>query len=1004
MKHLILFLVSGIWLLTSPIAPAIIDANANGVSDLWEKAHNNGQLLPQTFDPQADPDGDGWTNAWEAAAGTDPGDANAPSGILCPDIACVPAVMGTDGGGQPIVITPESVVISWTTLPGKQYTLLYSPDLSANSWLPVGEPFIGMGYICEFGFPNADADLIFLRVAVTDLDSDLDGLTNSEEFALGTIAALADSDGDGSNDFDEIANATLPLIRDTDGDGVLDGDEARAGTDPLLAEDLDDDDMPDDWEKFMSASLLEIFPDPVHWGTRYAHLASHDLEPGQCYTSDGITASEACAVMANTDDAEAGEGIQFEWQEKSEYMHGSYDPVNEPPYRGGGDSSSPEWSQRYVSSSYDDGSSLSSVGLLSRHSALAWAPVSVRDGPGGNYKPLFSAFPREPYPPEYIAQLGIHAYSNFYTSPEDTDGSYSNGGAKKSFRVRLASRRPVGQKVVANWLRIKYTGFFNSSIDLDQLQEVSAEQMEIVKGGMFSGWMAADPALPAASTGLGDANNETLIPSELKVAWGNHEIPPTKEDGDGAWALLNFDDDDNDGGPWGDGQTTLKGDLDDVDEVTGENDLLRLGMRGVREAGVRQRLKFDPTHIRIWKTESKGGDAEKVVSELTDFDATVATWTVWHVEGIKPHDDDQGTIVTLQEKWPGKGWVDGDSVKIRVAHPVVVVYGDGDLWNGDDKQELNGFLSERVGTDPTRIRRTFAGSGTTYLIGGKSQDGHDVCYSVTPLSANATPTTPALAEKWLKLALQTPNTHICLTGHCNYGVGLALGSNFTRMDQFFNSSAGGCASISRTHFGAEHHDPLAVQSSNNFQWRPAVIADRNAIAAVNPENRMLQGAGILPNVGRYPHVGSPVPAGNNTWATQNSPWANMDAGGNITLQGHIKWHYIADPDLDGNGANDEHSILQTGNADVPANLQYRSLMLNQCNTYRSLLESFLHGTVISSWATVSSTQSTRTYVQGLLDGWSWTKMDEELDDQEEDSGSDGDPRYPSYKAFHVTSF
>jgi hypothetical protein len=60
--------------------------------------------------------------------------------------------------------------------------------------------------------------------------------------------------------------------------------------------------------------------------------------------------------------------------------------------------------------------------------------------------------------------------------------------------------------------------------------------------------------------------------------------------------------------------------------------------------------------------------------------------------------------------------------------------------------------------------------------------------------------------------------------------------------------------------------------------------------------------------------------------------------------------------------------LNTGNADVPANLRYRSLMLNQCNGYRSFLESFKHGTVISSWATVASSKTTRTYFRGLLDG------------------------------------
>ena len=69
--HLFL-LVSCLWLLSSAIAPAIIDSNDNGMSDLWEQHFNNEELFPESFDPTADPDGDGWSNLQEATAGTDP--------------------------------------------------------------------------------------------------------------------------------------------------------------------------------------------------------------------------------------------------------------------------------------------------------------------------------------------------------------------------------------------------------------------------------------------------------------------------------------------------------------------------------------------------------------------------------------------------------------------------------------------------------------------------------------------------------------------------------------------------------------------------------------------------------------------------------------------------------------------------------------------------------------------------------------------------------------------
>ncbi len=500
--------------LLAPDAHAVIDTNTNGLSDLWEKTNNNGSLYSETYDPQADPDQDGWTNAQEAAAGTDPNNPNPPDGLLRPDITHVPAVMGEENG-QPVVITPETVVISWVTTPGKQYTLLYSPDLSANSWLPVDEPFIGTGFIREFGFPNADANRLFLRVAISDADSDNDGLTDAEEHTLGTNSLLADSDGDGSNDFDEIANATLPLVRDTDEDGVLDGDEASTGTDPLLAEDLDDDNMPDDWEKFMSTSLLEIFPDPAHWGVRHAHLVNQDLEPAQSYTSDGLTAIDVCNVMVNTEDAGNGEGLQFEWQEREENFIGVHNSESDSPYSGTGHSSSPEWSRNFSTSEYGDSSGLTSAALLTRQSALSWAPVAVRNPSIGDYKPLFTAFPYELYEPERIGTLGIHAHCNYYTYSISDTASGMNG-RKKSFRVRLASRKPVAEAVAANWLRVEYSGGYNNAIDPLLIQDVDAEEAKIYQGGMLSDWVTVDAELPAASQGAGDGKNSALFSIKIE--------------------------------------------------------------------------------------------------------------------------------------------------------------------------------------------------------------------------------------------------------------------------------------------------------------------------------------------------------------------------------------------------------------------------------------------------------------------------------------------------------
>ncbi len=64
-------------------------------------------------------------------------------------------------------------------------------------------------------------------------DPDGDGLTSSEERALGLDPEVADTDGDGMPDGDEVAAGTDPLNADTDGDRLLDGLEGDNGADPL---------------------------------------------------------------------------------------------------------------------------------------------------------------------------------------------------------------------------------------------------------------------------------------------------------------------------------------------------------------------------------------------------------------------------------------------------------------------------------------------------------------------------------------------------------------------------------------------------------------------------------------------------------------------------------------------------------------------------------------------------------------------------------------------------
>ena len=208
-----------------PLA-AILDTNTNGMSDLWEKQHNNGELYPATFIPTADPDEDGWSNATEAVAGTDPFEPNPPDGIVVTQLEPTQ----TQGG----------YTLTWPTIVGKRYRLQASYELDA--WSSVGNSHFPTETSLSIGINAVQPDTtvppkIFWRIIVGDIDDDNDLLTNAEEHQLGTIAYNQDSDNDGLDDLKEILKGLDPLNDDTDGDGATDGDEDQASTDPLSPND-----------------------------------------------------------------------------------------------------------------------------------------------------------------------------------------------------------------------------------------------------------------------------------------------------------------------------------------------------------------------------------------------------------------------------------------------------------------------------------------------------------------------------------------------------------------------------------------------------------------------------------------------------------------------------------------------------------------------------------------------------------------------------------------------
>ncbi len=144
-------------LCTTPLR-AILDQNADGLSDIWAA------FYPTAGAPSADPDGDGAANLAESLAGTDPLDA----------ASRFAATTERSDTGE--------VRLRWRGVIGKQYRLETSPDL--RTWSPLPPEYTGQNEdlaptVRAANSPATNRE--FWRVVVSDRDSDANGLTGWEE-------------------------------------------------------------------------------------------------------------------------------------------------------------------------------------------------------------------------------------------------------------------------------------------------------------------------------------------------------------------------------------------------------------------------------------------------------------------------------------------------------------------------------------------------------------------------------------------------------------------------------------------------------------------------------------------------------------------------------------------------------------------------------------------------------------------------------------------------------
>ena len=138
-----------------------VDLNGNGMSDVWEWVYSATNL-----NPNADSDGDGFSNLQEAVAGTNPFDSNS-----VPKISLL-SLSGTNRG----ITIPVQL--------GKLYQLQSLTNLSSTNWLTETSLVVRAG--TSFTFPSpAGSHMKFYRTTVSDVGSDGTGLNDWEKYKLG---------------------------------------------------------------------------------------------------------------------------------------------------------------------------------------------------------------------------------------------------------------------------------------------------------------------------------------------------------------------------------------------------------------------------------------------------------------------------------------------------------------------------------------------------------------------------------------------------------------------------------------------------------------------------------------------------------------------------------------------------------------------------------------------------------------------------------------------------
>ncbi len=156
-----IILATLVWLGPATTSAQMVDLNGNGMSDIWEWFYSAASI-----NPNVDSDGDGMSNLQESIAGTNPFDSNS-----------VPKI-------SLFTVSATNSSIAMAAQLGKLYQLQSITNLGSANWLTETSMVVRAG--TNFTFPSPVSPVMkFYRIAISDVDSDGDGVNDWEEYKLG---------------------------------------------------------------------------------------------------------------------------------------------------------------------------------------------------------------------------------------------------------------------------------------------------------------------------------------------------------------------------------------------------------------------------------------------------------------------------------------------------------------------------------------------------------------------------------------------------------------------------------------------------------------------------------------------------------------------------------------------------------------------------------------------------------------------------------------------------